>query len=222
MALAIVFTSLLIIFPIILIIPKHGLMRYIEKYNNAVYGNSNVQSKVRGKKRKGKGLNYFLEFWKNSFNFKGNTKRSEFWITQLFLLFQYVYVVILGINIYLINYSSKIYCWGNYFGCREIDERLIFQFTINLIIGFSFLTLIPSLSLQIRRLRDFGRNPLWVLISLIPFVGGILLLIFYLSPSKEDIRQRKLEGLEELLSKGTIDEEEYKYMRKQILMKFVD
>ena len=53
-------------------------------------------------------------------------------------------------------------------------------------------------------------------------MGGILLLIFYLSPSKEDIRQRKLEGLEELLSKGTIDEEEYKYMRKQILLKFMD
>lgn len=222
MALAIVFTSLLSIFPIIFIIPKHGLKRFVEQYKNALYGNSNVQSKVRGKKRKEKGLNYFLEFWKNSFNFKGNTKRSEFWITQLFLLFQYVYAVILGINIYLINYTSRLYCRGNYFECEEIDERLIFQFTINLIIGFSFLTLIPSLSLQIRRLRDFGRNPLWVLISLIPFVGGILLLIFYLSPSKEDIRQRKLEGLEELLSKGTIDEEEYKYMRKQILMKFVD
>ena len=47
MALAIVFTSLLSIFLIILIIPKHGLNKFLEKYNYALYGNSNVQSKVR-------------------------------------------------------------------------------------------------------------------------------------------------------------------------------
>ena len=58
--------------------------------------------------------------------------------------------------------------------------------------------------------------------SFVPFVGGIILLIFYLSISKEDRRERKLQLLEDLLSKGKIDDDEYKYIRKQILLKFLD
>ena len=58
--------------------------------------------------------------------------------------------------------------------------------------------------------------------SFVPFVGGIILLIFYLSTSKEVIRERKLQLLKDLLSKGKIDEDEYKYIRKQILLKFLD
>ena len=34
--------------------------------------------------------------------------------------------------------------------------------------------------------------------------------------------QDRLSEVEDLLKKGTIDEEEYKYMRKQILLKFMD
>ena len=68
----------------------------------------------------------------------------------------------------------------------------------------------------------------------IPFFGGLLLLIFYLSPSKkrkiknkledklEDKLKDKLKEVENLLTKGTIDQEEYKYMRKKILTKYMD
>ena len=77
-----------------------------------------------------------------------------------------------------------------------------------------------------RRLRDAAKNPLWILINFMPFIGGIVLLIFYLSPSKKrkikNKLQDKLKEVENLLTQGTIDEEEYKYMRKQILMKFID
>ena len=226
MALAILLTSLLISIPIFFII----FPRYIERYNDALYGNLKVPARVMKSKKKGKGLNYFLEFWKNSFNFKGTTKRSEFWVTQLFLLFQFIYVVLLGINIYLITYTPRIVCWGNYFACDNrffpFDESLILQFTNLLIIGFSFLTLIPSLSLQIRRLRDAAKNPWWILISFVPFLGGFVLLIFYLSPSRKKrlpmTLQDRLSEVEDLMKKGTIDEEEYKYIRKKILTKYVD
>ena len=92
--------------------------------------------------------------------------------------------------------------------------------------GFSIITFIPSISLQVRRLRDAAKNPWWILISFVPFIGGIVLLIFYLSPSRTKrlpmTLQDRLSEVEDLLKKGTIDEEEYKYMRKKILTKYVD
>ena len=91
---------------------------------------------------------------------------------------------------------------------------------------FSLLFIIPSISLQIRRLRDAAKKPWWILISFVPFIGGIVLLIFYLSPSRKKrlpmTLQDRLSEVEDLLKKGTIDEEEYKYMRKQILSKHIN
>jgi len=75
-------------------------------------------------------------------------------------------------------------------------------------------------------LRDAAKNPWWILISFVPFLGGFVLLIFYLSPSRKKrlpiTLQDRLNEVENLLTKGTIDEEEYKYMRKKILTKYVN
>jgi uncharacterized membrane protein YhaH (DUF805 family) len=37
-------------------------------------------------------------------------------------------------------------------------------------------TLIPHLAASVRRLHDTGRSGLWVLIGLVPYVGGLILL----------------------------------------------
>ena len=44
--------------------------------------------------------------------------------------------------------------------------------------------LLPGLSKAIRRLHDTGRSGWWVLIILIPLIGFIVLLIFYLEKSE--------------------------------------
>lgn len=38
--------------------------------------------------------------------------------------------------------------------------------------------IVPGLAVTIRRLHDTGRSGWWILISFVPFVGGIILLIF--------------------------------------------
>jgi uncharacterized membrane protein YhaH (DUF805 family) len=43
--------------------------------------------------------------------------------------------------------------------------------------------LLPGLSKAIRRLHDTGRTGWWILIGLIPLIGFIVLLIFYLEKS---------------------------------------
>lgn len=43
---------------------------------------------------------------------------------------------------------------------------------------------LPGLSLVVRRLHDTDRSGWWIWISLIPIVGGIILIVFMLLPSK--------------------------------------
>lgn len=45
-------------------------------------------------------------------------------------------------------------------------------------------TLIPFLALAVRRLHDVGRSGAWILISLIPIVGPILMLVWLLTDSE--------------------------------------
>jgi uncharacterized membrane protein YhaH (DUF805 family) len=41
--------------------------------------------------------------------------------------------------------------------------------------------LLPNLAVAVRRLHDTGRSGWWILLGLIPLVGGIILLVFYVS-----------------------------------------
>jgi len=159
------------------------------------------------------GIGCFIEFWKRSFDFTGITKRRNFWITQAWCLLHVILSVIFGITL-LIDFAP------------DINSSEVGPFILIPIYAFSIVSSIPSISLQVRRLRDAARNPLWILICFIPIIGGIVLLVFYLSPSREKrvpmTLQDRLSEVEDLLKKGTIDEEEYKYMRKKILTKYVD
>jgi uncharacterized membrane protein YhaH (DUF805 family) len=45
--------------------------------------------------------------------------------------------------------------------------------------------LLPTLAVTVRRLHDTGRSGWWLLISLIPLIGGIVLLVFYVQDSEK-------------------------------------
>jgi uncharacterized membrane protein YhaH (DUF805 family) len=45
---------------------------------------------------------------------------------------------------------------------------------------------IPSLAVSVRRLHDTGRSGWWLLIGLVPVVGWILTLIWYISDGKAE------------------------------------
>ena len=50
---------------------------------------------------------------------------------------------------------------------------------------YSLAVLIPSIAVTVRRLHDTGRTGWWILISLIPFIGGLVLLIFMVLDSQQ-------------------------------------
>lgn len=46
-----------------------------------------------------------------------------------------------------------------------------------------FVVIIPSIAIGVRRLHDTGRSGWMILLGLIPLVGSIILIVFYVQPS---------------------------------------
>ena len=156
--------------------------------------------------------NYIWDFYKNSFNFSGKTSRRDFWITELWLLLIYFLLVGFGFAIY----SDCLFG-----ACDDFRPYILIPFY-----GFSMISGIPNIAIQVRRLRDAAKNPWWLLISLVPFIGTITLLVFYASPSKEKklpaTFEEKLKEVEDFLARGIISQEEYQSMRQKIISKHYD
>jgi uncharacterized membrane protein YhaH (DUF805 family) len=52
------------------------------------------------------------------------------------------------------------------------------------VILFALVIILPSLAVTVRRLHDTGRSGWWYWISLVPLVGGIILLVFLCTGSE--------------------------------------
>ena len=63
-----------------------------------------------------------------------------------------------------------------------MESNLITGVFSVLFILFNLAILLPNLAISVRRLHDIDRSGWWILIALIPFIGGIVLLIFDLLP----------------------------------------
>ena len=89
----------------------------------------------------------------NYVNFSGRACRSEYWYWILFIV---IADIVTGI----------------------IDAALGIQLVTSI---FGLVTLLPSLAIAIRRLHDLDRTGWWVLLGLIPLIGWIILLIWYVT-----------------------------------------
>ena len=95
-------------------------------------------------------------------DFNGRARRSEYW---LFFLFYMVVSFVLGIIGGMVMGPADP---TNPFGGANI---------LGLIWGLAML--VPSLAVGVRRLHDTDRSGWWLLIGLIPIIGFIVLIIFY-------------------------------------------
>ena len=110
---------------------------------------------------------------KKYFVFDGRASRSEYWWFQLIVSPSY--------------FISTVF---------ENDIAYIF-------LGITLFTLIPAISAGVRRLHDTNRSGFFLLISFIPFIGGLILLFFLIpegtngknrfgpDPLKKSIKKRK-------------------------------
>ena len=92
-------------------------------------------------------------------DFSGRARRSEYWWFALFNL--------------LVSLAAQLV--DNSFNTAPLFELLV---TLGL--------LVPALAVGVRRLHDTGRSGWWLLIGLIPLIGAIVLIIWFVSDSKPD------------------------------------
>ena len=99
--------------------------------------------------------------------FSGRARRSEYWWWYLFVTIVFVVAGILDQAIGL-TYSDLTVGGG----------------WIATIAGIVFL--IPNLAVGVRRLHDTGRTGWWLLIGLVPVIGFVVLLYFFVLDSEND------------------------------------
>jgi uncharacterized membrane protein YhaH (DUF805 family) len=98
-------------------------------------------------------------------DFSGRARRSEYWY---FFLFTIIVGFVAGII------DSILGTRGTAGGTGLVGAVT------------SLALLLPGLGVAVRRLHDTGRSGWWLLIGLIPIVGAIVLLVFFVQDSHPD------------------------------------
>lgn len=102
-------------------------------------------------------MEWYLKALRQYADFEGRARRKEYWMFTLFnLIFAILAVVVDG----LIGTGAIIYLF------------------------YVIATLIPNLSVSVRRLHDVGKSGWMYLVALIPLVGFIWLLVLFVTDSQ--------------------------------------
>ena len=108
---------------------------------------------------------------RNYINFSGRASRPELWYWVLAVLL--VSVVIAVIDGALIAPMLGFEPFS-----PEAGEPLRVIFNLALVL--------PTIAVAVRRLHDIGRSGWWFLIQLIPIIGSLVLLWWYIQPGTEE------------------------------------
>jgi uncharacterized membrane protein YhaH (DUF805 family) len=114
---------------------------------------------------------WYLLAWQRATDFSGRSRRTEYWMFQLF---NFLAALMLGL---------LAFAGGALFGEGEKDAFNVFAVCMGV---FGVISFIPALSITIRRLHDIGRSGWWYLIAFVPVIGGLILFVFTLLDSDPD------------------------------------
>ena len=111
-------------------------------------------------------MDMMFEPLKKYAQFTGRSRRKEYW---MFFLFTFVVSFVLQILAGMLSGGRSENGMPSGLGMVVFIVLCLFALAI----------LIPSIALAFRRLHDTNRSAWWLLIGLVPFIGGIVLLVFY-------------------------------------------
>lgn len=107
-------------------------------------------------------MEWYVKVLKNYVGFEGRARRKEYW---MFILFHFIICLVLSILEWII-------------------------FLPGILTGlYGLAVLLPSLAVSVRRLHDTGKSGWWILISLIPVIGTIILIVYLCDSSDEGENQ---------------------------------
>ena len=105
-------------------------------------------------------IDYALTPLRKYASFSGRARRAEYWWFYLFVIIAFVVASIID---NLLGLGGSVGPYG----------------MLSALLGLAML--VPSLAAGVRRLHDTDRTGWWLLIALIPLIGAIVLLVFYVS-----------------------------------------
>ena len=123
-----------------------------------------------------KEANFFsaqIKLWARIFDYKGTSTRKEYW-------FAFLFHVIIGILVFFNLFASVGIAAFRYTALSMDTLKTIhYIFLVLGVIGILYLSLsvIPGISLTVRRLRDQGKSAWWTLLLLLVGIGHIILFI---------------------------------------------
>jgi uncharacterized membrane protein YhaH (DUF805 family) len=103
-------------------------------------------------------MDWYLKVLKNYVGFSGRARRKEYW---MFVLFNVIFGVAAMILDNVLGLASKELGYGPIYGI------------------YALVMILPSLAVAARRLHDIGKSGWWQLIALIPIIGIIMLIVWY-------------------------------------------
>ena len=118
-------------------------------------------------------MEYMLAPLKRYADFKGRSRRKEYWSWVLFVLIAYFVLMYLDAALGL-GGTATGYAEGGSVGFNMTGGLLTILFLIA--------TFIPGLAVSVRRLHDVDKSGWMLLIGLIPLIGAIYLLFQFVQP----------------------------------------
>jgi uncharacterized membrane protein YhaH (DUF805 family) len=109
-------------------------------------------------------MDWYVKVLKKFAEFSGRAQRAEYWF---FVLFNSI------IALALMGGAMAA-------GGQESSMGGILMMVYNI---YNLAVLVPSLAVSVRRLHDTNRSGWWLLIALIPCVGAIILIVFFVQDS---------------------------------------
>ena len=110
-------------------------------------------------------MDSYIKMWKNYFNFQDRTTRKDYWMS---VLINFLISLVLG-------FFSGLFTNFPIIGKLNIMDLISYIYFI--------LILIPGLAQSVRRMHDVNKSGWYLLMSLIPIIGWIIVLVQECSPS---------------------------------------
>ena len=126
----------------------------------------------------------YKKYWMGYVDFTGRSTRSDYWLAVLANTI--VSIILFTVIIVVIVFDSP----GS-------DYHVILNLLYGLAMVYFFATYIPSIALQVRRLRDAGFHWALIFLHFASFIGDIVLLVLCCQPTKVEFPFNNFNNLQQ-------------------------
>ncbi len=106
-------------------------------------------------------MNWYIKVLKQYADFSGRARRKEYWF---FVLFNALFAIAAMIVDNVLGLAMQDVGYGPFY------------------MNYALAMIVPGIAVVVRRLHDIGKSGWYFLLAFIPCVGGIILLVFALTP----------------------------------------